>query len=397
MDSNEKEYMKSIMNRSKENFYNDLISITTNIDDSNYNQIITSMLSTIDISKLNLVTIDNVDIAFCKILTQATSCTDLKELSNMIEFYTVSKILHSSNSLYSNNIIQRLRQINNVTVTFESDESTLNEMKFILKYLNIEFKEFVSLLNKSNTLPHYKQILADIYTIHRDLRYEDSKLRFRTVIKSEKTLEIIHAILSRAYEIDITDIANFGTPTIDIEGCQMVVFNFILDLNHDYSDSIQDIIINAEDLDRYVQEERDLKKEYKNTKKSLYAENEQVETSSEKSEDLLELQVEENPVLIPFDLDYQSKKRILNTEKFLLLKSDTINIDSKILSNIKVVNIDSVSEEVLKGLYSAVIVNTKNISHASMYRVKSLIGNTKLIYTTKTNKRVLIEDIFSKF
>lgn len=389
-----------INSRHSKSYYNDIISIISNINDSNYSEILSSMLSSIEISKLNNVIVDNIDIAYCNMLTQATTCEELKNLSSMIEFYITARILYIGGTLYENREIERLKRVNNVTVVLESDETTLNEMKFILKYLNIEFNEFVSLLKKSNILPHYKQIIADIYTVHRDLRYEDSKIRFRKVMKSNKTLEMIHALLSRAYKIDITNIAQLMNPTVDIEACQMVMIGFILDLNSDYSESIRDITIKVDNIEEYEQQERLLKKEYKDSKKIEYIE--QVELVDKTKSNLLDTNIEDELVneevnIIPFNLDYQAKKRILNTEKFLLLKSDDMKIDNKILSNIRVENINSVSDEVLKGLYSAVIVNTKSISHASMYRVKSIIGDTKLIYTTRTNKRVLIEDIFSKF
>jgi hypothetical protein len=375
-----------------------------NILDKGENKVdalISEVSQAISISNCEKLELTSIDVSFVFILSRELLSKGLEEdMHSYVNLLASLKWLYKNDRKFFENssLYNELSRSSRDTVVVESARYTYEKLRFSLKSIDAESKFLQEILDKSLILPSYRMVIVSLWGIIRNIKIDSRRRYFVKLLRTEEATCVIQCLFDKFYSFDLLKGLKVEVNT---EGVIQMISLLVMSLSEDFSSFMKDLEVEAVSLTQYSQEEleninSELKNHYKELKISKHQE--EVESQSSETGSLADIEEEVNEKLytIDFGLSYQQKKELLATSKFLLLKSDDIVITS-VMDNVRVESISSVANETLKGDYDAIVILTKKIWHADSFRIKSLIGQTPLIYTNRTNRRLIVEDMYNQF
>ena len=320
----------------------------------------------------------------------------LEETKTYIHLFAMLKWVYKNNRkvLEDSRLYKELSKSSRNSVVIESEIYTHEKIRLILKSIDTEPKFIESMLEKVKLLPSYRNVIISLWGILRNIKGDEQKRQIGKLFKSEEMCCIIQTIFDKFCSVDIF---NDFHMSIDQEGVINTIITLLEGITEDLSKYVTDLEVEIKPATEYSHKQlTTINKDLKSRYKAIRILKHQESKANIQLEIELEAEVNEKIYKVDFGLSIQEKKDLLATSRFLLLKSDDITI-VPIMNNVRAESIYSVSSETLKSDYDAIIVLTKNVAHSDVFRIKASIGNTPLIYTSRTNRRLIIEDIYNQF
>lgn len=377
-------------------FYRDIINIFSNIESDYIHTFLAEDLQSITTGVIN-TTLNKMDIAYIQFLSSTTNVKSLRDLNTAVNVYVAVKKIYAKDSLGIFSKLERASYKSNMpTILTESDSLVIEKARLIIKYLNTDTPFFQNKILTSKLPLVLANSLAKLFMIHQQLRTENKRLAFRKLMREENTPYILYAISSKFTEVNLMKLLKDEEGAVDTNMAEFA-YNYILYKLTEEVPDLTGIKIQVPELEYLEKEQRQKVREYK-LKEYKHSIISKSTSFSEPQKQALETEEDvDTKIIIPLDVDYKEKQKLLNTERFLILKSGETRIPNGMLENCRIADIKKVSGELLNQDWSAIVINIKSIGHSDTERVKSLAKDRKIILTNKTNKRALIEDIFSKF
>lgn len=361
-------------------------------------------------SSVDRLTVSNLELSYLRILVGGLIGEDTPEsLKPFVQLFAVTKWLYVNDkkSLTDSSLYMRLSRSTRSSVVLESHADTNSKLRLVLRAIDSEPAFITTMLEKVRLLPSYRAVMVTLWGVFRTIKGSDAKRRISKVLKSEEMCAIIQSIFSKFCHVSIEDILNRRGMEVDHEGVITAITFLLLNMTDDNSEYIHDISVELRGKTGLSFEElhalnKDLRSQYKqlriqkhqddrlDNEATIYDQIAVVPT------DNLEDLINSTTYSIDFGLSLQQKKELLSTAKFLLLKSEDVQI-VPVMDNVRTESISTVAPEILKGDYDAIIILTKGIYHKEVFRVRSLCGGTPILFTSRTNRKLIIEDIYNQF
>jgi hypothetical protein len=345
------------------------------------------------------ILISPIDFAYATTFARLRNLTeeptqDIVEIFAIIRWMYNNKPIALENSDTYNDFIAKDKRC---FLKNKSEQDTKSELKLLTKSLKLDLNKFKIIIGLIEVFPSYSLAILKMWKLVNTVRSDILKIELFRLFKSDEMINAIQILMERFMFNDIksselkieADTANFGFHDFLLNTLSAHSTNTLKTINIiEYSEKV--------DIEILREENKQLKEKYKQLEKEQYQKiiKEPKENPELRQE---EVEVEVNKTYsIDFELSLKQMEDILNGSKFLLLKAEEVDI-SNILNSVRIENISSVKDDVLKQYYDAVIILIKSIAHSDVARIKSAIGETPIIYTTRTNRRLIIEDIYNQY